>query len=420
MLDMLADSIVKFFLHTGLFNFDVYQLLFLAIGLVLIYLAVVKRIEPLLLTGIGTGMVLANIPMAGLASPPATLFEANTTGVMGITLNDLVNGGAGPLFILYYIFIQTELVPLFIFLGLGALTDFRPLIAQPYTFILGAAAQLGVFVAMLGTLMLGFHLNEAASIGIIGGADGPTTIYTTIKLAPYILGPTALAAYTYMSLVPIIQPPIIRLLPRKHRAVKMKPPRQVHPLEAMMFPILLMVVATIFVPKATPLIGMLALGNLFRESGITEVVERLSKTAANEFMNILTILLTITVGSTMSMDMVRFFSKQMGITIEEFLMKFAIIFVWGLLAFAFSTLGGVIFGEIMYIVTKGKVNPIIGAAGVSAVPMSARVCQREAQRIDPTNFILMNAMGPNVAGVIGTATAAGIYIDFVQRFYGWT
>lgn len=409
------ESIIKFFLHTGIFNFSPLQLLFLAIGLLFIYLAIAKRIEPLLLTGIGTGMVLANIPLAHLAAPPETL----TPGA-SLTITDLVQGGAGPLFILYYIFVQTEIIPLLIFLGLGALTDFRPLIAQPYTFILGAAAQLGVFVAMLGALFMGFHLNEAASIGIIGGADGPTTIYTTIKLAPYLLGPTALAAYTYMSLVPIIQPPIIRLLPRKHRAVKMKPPRQVHQLEALMFPIILMVIATIFVPKATPLIGMLALGNLFRESGITEVVERLSKTAANEFMNILTILLTITIGSTMSIDMVQYYSQQMGITAEEFLTKFVLIFVWGLLAFAISTTGGVLFGEILYFVTKGKVNPIIGAAGVSAVPMSARVCQREAQRIDPTNFIIMNAMGPNVAGVIGTATAAGIYIDFVQRFYGWT
>uniref|UniRef100_A0A7J3ZJ16 Sodium ion-translocating decarboxylase subunit beta n=1 Tax=Fervidicoccus fontis TaxID=683846 RepID=A0A7J3ZJ16_9CREN len=395
-----------------MYNIDPHQMFFLGAGLLFIYLAIAKRVEPLLLLGIGTGMVLANIPLAHLASPP----EALTPGAR-VTLHDLVEGGAGPLFILYYIFVQTELVPLFIFLGLGALTDFRPLIAQPYTFLLGAAAQLGVFVAMLGALLMGFRLNEAASIGIIGGADGPTTIYTAIKLAPYLLGPTALAAYTYMSLVPIIQPPIIRLLPKRHRAIKMKPPREVSRLEVLMFPILLMIVATLLVPKATPLIGMLALGNLFRESGITEVVERLSRTAANEFMNVLVIVLTVTIGSTMSVDMIRYYSMQMGITVEEFLVKFALIFLWGLFAFAVSTIGGVLFGEMMCIVTKGKVNPIIGAAGVSAVPMSARVCQREAQRVDSTNFILMNAMGPNVAGVIGTATVAGIYIDFVETFY---
>ena len=395
------EAINTFLTKTGIAGMTPLHALFIGIGLLLIYLAVVKRIEPLLLIGIGVGMVLANIPFAHLASAGDP--------ELGIP--------EGPLFTIYRMFIHNELVPLLIFLGLGALTDFRPLIAQPYTFLLGAAAQLGVFVAMLGTLLMGFNLNEAASIGIIGGADGPTTIYTAIQLAPYILGPVALAAYTYMALVPIIQPPIIRLLPKKHRAVKMKPPREVHPLEALLFPIILLVVASLLVPRATPIIGMIALGNLFRESGITEVVERLSKTAANELMNILTILLTISVGSTMSVDMINYYSKITGITPAEFLLKFALIFVWGLLAFAISTFGGIILGEIMYFLTKGKVNPIIGAAGVSAVPMSARVCQKEAQRIDPSNYIIMNAMGPNVAGVIGTAVAAGVYIEYVLTFY---
>lgn len=395
------EAINSFLLKTGIAGLTPLHTIFILIGLLLIYLAVAKKVEPLLLVGIGVGMVLANIPYAHLISAGDP--------ELGVP--------PGPLFIIYKMFIESELVPLLIFLGLGALTDFRPLIAQPYTFLLGAAAQLGVFMAMIGALYIGFNLNEAASIGIIGGADGPTTIYTAIQLAPYILGPVALAAYTYMALVPIIQPPIIRLLPKKHRAIKMKPPRAVHPLEALLFPIVLLVVTSLLVPRATPIIGMIALGNIFRECGVTEVVERLSKTAANELMNILTILLTITIGSTMSVDMITYYSKITGITPIEFLFKFALIFVWGLLAFAVSTFGGIILGELMYFITKGKVNPIIGAAGVSAVPMSARVCQREAQLVDPTNYIIMNAMGPNVAGVIGTAVAAGVYIEYVLTFY---
>jgi len=294
--------------------------------------------------------------------------------------------------------------------------DFRPLLAQPYTFILGAAAQLGVFVSLVGALYMGFNLGEAASIAIIGGADGPTTIYTAVKLAPEILGPVALAAYTYMSLVPIIQPPIIRLLPRKHRAVRMKPPRKVSDLEALIFPVLLIIVTALLVPRAIPIVGMLALGNLMKESGVTELLERLVKTSANDLMNILIILLTITVGSTMSVDMINYYSKIMGITPLQFLKMFALTFLWGLIAFMASTVGGVVFGEIMYFATRGKVNPAIGAAGVSAVPMSARVVQREVSRVDPGNYIIMNAMGPNVAGVIGTAIVAGIYINFVHLY----
>ncbi|MEM1619237.1 MAG: sodium ion-translocating decarboxylase subunit beta [Fervidicoccaceae archaeon] len=406
----IVEAFAGFLASTGLANATAYHAVFIAVGVLLLYLALARRVEPLLLTGIGVGMILANIPMAHLAAPPETLKPGEP-----ITLRDLVEGGAGPLFVLYYVLVQTEIIPLLIFVGLGALTDFRPLIAQPYTFLLGAAAQLGVFVAMLGSLAMGFRLNEAASIGIIGGADGPTTIYTTVKLAPYMLGPIALAAYTYMALVPIIQPPIIRLIPAKHRAVKMRPPRQVGRLEALLFPVVLALGVGLLVPRAAPIVGMIALGNVLRESGVTEVVERLSKTASNELMNVLTLLLTLIVGSTMSVDMMTYYSTAMGIPLEELLAKFALVFLWGLLSFVFSTLGGVALGELLYIVTGGKVNPIIGAAGVSAVPMSARVCQREAQRVDPTNFVLMNAMGPNVAGVIGTATVAGIYIDYVIR-----
>ena len=388
----MIDAIQNFLLSTGVAGLTPLHAIFLVLGFALLYLGLYKRVEPLLLIGIGAGIVLANIPGAHLA----------TEGFLALIRQYLID---------------TELVPIFIFLGLGALTDFRPLIAQPYTLLLGAAAQLGVFMAMLGALAMGFHLNEAAAIGIIGGADGPTTIYTSAELAPYMLGPIALAAYTYMAMVPLIQPPIIRLLPKKQRAIRMKPPRPVSKEEAMLFPIILMGVTAMIVPASTPLIGMIALGNIFRESGISEVVERLAKTAGNQFMDVLIIVLTIGVGSTLSVDYALMNAEKMGMTPIEFLSKFVMVFIWGLLAFAISTLGGVVFGEIMYIVTKGKVNPTIGAAGVSAVPMSARVVQREVQRVDPGNYIIMNAMGPNVAGVIGTATAAGVYIGYVKSWY---
>ncbi len=400
----LATAFMQFLESTGLVLLvqQPLRILFMVIGFVFIYLAVRKRIEPLLLTGIGVGMVLANVPGAHLMTP-----------------GQIFGGGAeaaGPLFIIYKLFIETEIIPLLIFLCLGAMIDFRPLLAQPYTFILGAAAQLGVFVSLIGALYMGFNLGEAASIAIIGGADGPTTIYTAVKLAPEILGPVALAAYTYMSLVPIIQPPVIRLLPKKHRAVRMKPPRKVSDLEALIFPVLLIIVTALLVPRAIPIVGMLALGNLMKESGVTELLERLVKTSANDLMNILIILLTITIGSTMSVDMINYYSKIMGITPLQFLKMFALTFLWGLIAFIASTVGGVVFGEIMYFATRGKVNPAIGAAGVSAVPMSARVVQREVSRVDPGNYIIMNAMGPNVAGVIGTAIVAGIYINFVHLY----
>jgi len=400
----LESAFLQFFQTTGIVYLfkEPLRVLFMAIGFTFVYLALRKHIEPLLLTGIGVGMILANVPGAHLMSPGHFLGGGP--------------GAAGPLFIIYKLFIETEIVPLLIFLCLGAMIDFRPLLAQPYTFILGAAAQLGVFTSMMGALYMGFNLGEAATIGIIGGADGPTTIYTAVKLAPEILGPVALAAYTYMSLVPIIQPPIIRLLPKKHRMVRMKPPRKVSDLEALLFPVILIVVTALLVPKAIPIIGMLALGNLMKESGVTELLERLVKTSANDLMNILIILLTVTVGATMSVDMIKYYSKMMGITPMHFLEMFGLTFLWGLLAFIASTIGGVAFGEIMYFVTKGKVNPVIGAAGVSAVPMSARVVQREVSRVDPGNYIIMNAMGPNVAGVVGTATVAGIYINYVHLF----
>ena len=386
------------------------QAFFLAIGFLLIYLGL-KGIEPLLMIGIGLGMILANVP--------------------GVHLMAIPKPGE-PLPMLYALksfILDTEIGPILIFLGLGAMTDFRPLIAQPYTLLLGAAAQLGVVVAMIGALHIGeigtalgiplpkFELHEAAAIGIIGGADGPTTIYVASKIAPAIIGPLAISVYSYMAAVPLIQPPIIRLLPKKHRAVKMSMPRKVSDLEALLFPILLLIVSALLVPSSAPIIGALAFGNILRECGIIEVVERLAKTAANELMNILTILVTISVGSTMSYDYIVAIVDSDPSAIMNFLAKTAFIFIWGLLAFATSTLGGIFLGEVLYFITKGKINPMIGAAGVSAVPMSARVVQREAIRVDPSNIIIMQAMGPNIAGVIGTATVAGIYIDFVHRFY---
>ena len=359
----------------------------LAIGCVLLYLGIVRKFEPLLLVGIGTGVILANLPLGEVVIP--------ATG-------EKVGG------ILYYFdhyLLRTEIIPLLIFLGLGALTDFTPILNYPYTLLLGAAAQLGVFVALVGAVALGFDLREAASIGIIGGADGPTTIYVATKMQELgganILGPVAVAAYSYMALVPVIQPPIIRLLTtKKERLVKMEyAPRPIPKVVKILFPIIMVIVGGLLVPHAAPLFGMFAFGNLVREC---LVVERLSNAAQNELMNIVTIILGITVGASM--------------TAEVFLDWYVIkIFLLGAFAFAVATAGGVLLGKLMYWVSGGKINPIIGAAGVSAVPMAARVCQKEAQREDPGNFILMHAMGPNVAGVIGTAIAAGVLIALVPE-----
>ena len=365
-------------------------LLMLAIGGVLIYLGIAKRFEPLILIGIGVGIILANLPLGELIKP-ATEGEAG-----------------GLLWYFQEYLLVTEIIPLLIFLCLGALTDFGPLLSNPRIILLGAAAQLGVFIALLGAIALGFDLRGAAAIAIIGGADGPTTIYVATKMqemgGPLILGAVAVAAYSYMALVPVIQPPIIRLLTTKEeRRVRM--PYTFRPVSRrtkIIFPIALAVVAGIIVPKAAPLLGMLAFGNLLRESG---VVERLSSTAQNELMNIVTILLGLTVGSTMPAAVF----LQWG-TIQ--------IFLLGLGAFCFSTAGGVLLGKLMYRLSGKRINPIIGAAGVSAVPMAARVAQSEASREDPENFLLMHAMGPNVAGVIGTATVAGVLIALVPGLIG--
>jgi sodium ion-translocating decarboxylase beta subunit len=353
----------------------------MAIGCILLYLGIARKFEPLLLVGIGFGILVANLPLHEFVNP---------------------GGGDEATGVLYYFrtyLVDTEIIPLLIFLGLGAMTDFEPLLNYPYTILLGAAAQLGVFVALVGAVAWGFDLRQAASIGIIGGADGPTTIYLATKLSPGILGQVAVAAYSYMALVPVIQPPIIRLLTtKKERLVRMPyAPRRASRTAKVLFPIIVAVVGGILVPRAAPLIGMFAFGNLMREC---LVVERLSDTAQNAMMNTVVIILGITVGSVM--------------TAEVFLQWSTIkIFVIGCFAFMVATAGGVLLGKLMYWISKGKVNPVIGAAGVSAVPMSARVAQKEVQREDPSNFVLMHAMGPNVAGVIGTAVAAGVLLALV-------
>jgi oxaloacetate decarboxylase beta subunit len=378
----MASSFLAIFKISGFANLTLGQILMIVIALVLIYLAIVKEFEPLLLLPISFGILLANLPLTGLTSAPSA-----------------TEPFPGLLYFLRHYGVDTEIFPLLIFLGLGALTDFGPLIANPWTILMGAAAQLGIFIALSIAKLLGFTIAEAGSIGIIGGADGPTAIYTTIKLAPHLLGPIAVAAYTYMSLVPLIQPPIMRALTtKKERMVVMEQLRPVSKREKILFPIITTIVVSLIFPKIAPIIGMLMLGNLFRECG---VVERLKNTAGNELINIVTIFLALTVGSTM--DAQTFLTKG---TLE--------IIGLGVIAFAGGTAGGVLLGKVFYWVTRGKVNPLIGSAGVSAVPMAARVSQKVGQEENPGNFLLMHAMGPNVAGVIGTAVAAGVMITLLH------
>jgi len=365
---------------------------------VLVYLAIVKKFEPLLLLPIAFGMLLANLPGANLFHMDwfidGVLMEDGTYShqLSDIFLHILNNGG---FLDFIYLGVKFAIYPSIIFMGVGAMTDFSPLIANPKTLFLGAAAQLGVFVAFTGALLLGFTELEAAAIGIIGGADGPTAILVTSKLAPHLLGAIAIAAYSYMALIPMIQPPLMKLMTtKKERKIKMQTLRPVSKLELVLFPIVVTAVVCLIVPAAAPLIGLLMFGNLLTVSGVTE---RLSKTAQNEFMNIVTICLGISVGATANA--------------ENFLAWGTIkIIVLGLIAFSLSTLGGLLGGKIMCWFTKGKVNPLIGSAGVSAVPMAARVAQKVGQEEDPSNFLLMHAMGPNVAGVIGSAIAAGVFL----------
>ena len=364
------SSIVEF---SGFAGLTTGNIIMLVVGCVLLYLAIGKGFEPLLLVPIAFGCVLVNLPLSGI----------------------MEHGG----FLKYVSFgTEHEIYPVIIFMGIGALTDFGPLLANPITFLLGAAAQLGVFIAVVGAMALGFTIQEAAAIGIIGGADGPTAIYLTMKLAPHLLGAVAVAAYSYMSLVPLIQPPMIRLCTtRKDRGIKMAQLRPVSRTEKILFPIIATVSCGLLLPAAVPLIGLLMFGNLLRECGCTE---RLNHAAQNEILNTVTIFLGITVGATMEA--------------KTFLTPNTLkIIALGLIAFASSTVGGTLFGQVMKILSGGKINPMIGAAGVSAVPMAARVVQREVQREFPGTYLLMHAMGPNVAGVIGTAVAAGAMLTLL-------
>jgi sodium ion-translocating decarboxylase beta subunit len=387
----MLDGFLRLLNDTGFAHMDWQHLLMIGIALVLIYLAVVKQYEPLLLLPISFGMLLVNLPLAGLMDGPTT-----------------VNGQFQPGGLIYYLFqgVNLGIYPPLIFLGVGAMTDFGPLIANPRSILLGAAAQLGIFAALLGALALnyffpslGYDLKAAASIGIIGGADGPTAIYLTSRLKPDLLGPIAIAAYSYMALIPIIQPPIIRALTSKaERQIVMEQMRVVSKTEKIIFPILVTIVGSLILPSAAALLGSLMFGNLMRESG---VVNRLFKTAENELVNIITIFLGLSVGAKAKADL--------------FLQPSTLgIITLGLIAFCFSTVGGLILGKIMSKLSGGKINPMIGAAGVSAVPMAARVVQKVGAEERPGNYLLMHAMGPNVAGVIGSAIAAGILLAWLK------
>ena len=362
----------------------------LLISFLLLYLAIVKQFEPLLLMPIAFGMLLTNLPGAGM-------FHSEFFAGGHVHWGDFALGSAGLLDYLY-LGVKLGIYPCLIFVGVGAMTDFAPLIANPKSLLLGAAAQIGIFATFIGALALGFNYWESGSIGIIGGADGPTAIYLTSKLAPHLLGPIAVAAYSYMALVPVIQPPIMKLLTtEKERKIEMKQLRSVSQREKIVFPIVITVIIALLLPSAAPLIGCLMLGNLMKECGVTE---RLSKTVQNELMNIVTIFLGISVGATA--------------TAEAFLNWQTLgILTLGIVAFSFGSASGVILAKIINLFSKEKINPLIGSAGVSAVPMAARVSQSVGQKYNPGNFLLMHAMGPNVAGVIGSAVAAGILLAFL-------
>ena len=390
-------------LITGFVSQNSWQnLLMIIIACGLLYLAIVKKFEPLLLTGIAFGCLLTNLPGAGLYHQE--LWDAYVQGtpyinaageaVEHITFTTIIHDGG--LLDIFYIGVKSSLYPCLIFMGVGAMTDFGPLLSNPKSLLLGAAAQMGVFVAFFGASLMGFTGNEAASIGIIGGADGPTAIFLTTKLAPHLLGPIAIAAYSYMALIPMIQPPLMKLCTTdKMRKVKMEQAREVSKTEKIIFPIVVATFVILLLPSTAPLIGCLMLGNLFRECGVTD---RLSDTAQNALMNIVTIFLATSVGATM--------------VAQNFLNWDTIkIILLGLFAFGISTIGGLLGGVVMYRTSGGKINPLIGSAGVSAVPMAARVSQDVGRKYNKSNFLLMHAMGPNVAGVIGSAIAAGFLLS---------
>ena len=373
---MLIETLQGILAESGFAALQWQNVVMFIVSFILIYLAVKKEYEPLLLLPIAFGMLLRNLPLAGLMD---VADPWQSSGVLAIMYNG----------------VKSNLFPCLIFMGVGTMTDFGPLIANPISLILGSAAQFGIYVAFIIAVKLGFTGPEGASIAIIGGADGPTAIFTTSQLAPHLLAPIAVAAYSYMALIPMIQPPIMKALTtEKERKTVMTSLRKVTKLEKVIFPVVVVLFTSLLLPDVAPLLGMLMLGNLFKESG---VVNRLSDTAQNALMNIVTIMLGVTVGATA--DGTTFLQPA---TIK--------IIALGLLAFCFATAGGVIFGKILYVATGGKINPLIGSAGVSAVPMAARVSQVEGRKYNPTNFLLMHAMGPNVAGVIGSAVAAGVFL----------
>ena len=372
-MDSLGHGIIRFLGQTGFANLTWQSATMLLVGAILVYLAIKKGFEPLLLLPIGIGAILSNLPLGGM-------FEE------------------GGLLHFFYFGVKAGIFPPLIFLGVGALTDFGPLLANPKTILLGAAAQFGIFGTLIGAILLGFSLPESSSIGIIGGADGPTAIYLTSKLAPHLLGPVAVAAYSYMALVPIIQPPIMKLLTSdEERKVVMVQRKQVSKTVRILFPIVTLFFTGLLLPSSAPLVGMLMLGNLFRECG---VVDRLLRASENEMLNMVTIFLGLSVGASM--------------TAKQFLnLETLFIIVLGFIAFSIGTAAGVLFGKLMAAFSKEPMNPLIGAAGVSAVPMAARVVQKVGQDADRHNFLLMHAMGPNVAGVIGSAIAAGVLLSLV-------
>lgn len=396
MFEIFKDAIVSLAETSGFAAIGIKEIIMILISFLFMYLAIAKNFEPLLLLPISFGMLLTNLPLSGLYNPD--LFIINEEGHIDV-LNVLTNGG---LLDLLYLGVKLQVYPPLIFLGIGTMTDFSPLIANPKSFLLGAAAQAGIFITFIGAALMGMSATEAGSIAIIGGADGPTAIYVSSKLLKpgdnINTGTIALAAYTYMALVPIIQPPIMKALTtKKERSVVMEQLRTVSKTEKIIFPIAVTIVISLLVPSAAPLVGMLMLGNLLKESG---VCNRLVDTAQNALMNIVTIFLGVSVGATTQAD------KILNLS-------FAKVIFLGVIAFGIGTAAGVLFGKLMYVATKGKVNPLIGSAGVSAVPMAARVSQKVGAQENPTNFLLMHAMGPNVAGVIGSAVAAGVLLSII-------
>ncbi|MBQ9948076.1 MAG: sodium ion-translocating decarboxylase subunit beta [Oscillospiraceae bacterium] len=416
-MEIFVDTLTGLVNSSGFMGLNIQNIIMILLSFVLFYLAIVKQYEPLLMLPIAFGMLLTNLPMTGLYH--AELWDPATNPYYapeyieqagGVVVNYVKEASLdygrvlheGGLLDMLYLGVKLQIYPPLIFLGIGSMTDFGPLIANPKSFLLGAAAQGGIFITFLGACLLNltgvadFALKEAASIAIIGGADGPTAIFLTSKLAPQLLGSIAVAAYSYMALVPVIQPPIMKLLTtEKERSVKMGQLRQVSKIEKVVFPVAVTVIVALIVPDAASLVGMLMLGNLMKESG---VCDRLVKTAQNELMNIITIFLGTTVGAT-------------AVAANFLSIKTLFIIALGLIAFCMGTACGVLLGKLMYLISGGKINPLIGSAGVSAVPMAARVSQKVGQETNPSNFLLMHAMGPNVAGVMGSAVAAGVLLS---------